>query len=62
MLSFEIPNELYEELVLIAESNFRNVSAELRAIVSTYIDSKKSISREQSEHDTAAQTFSGSDK
>ena len=41
MIAFQLPEESYTQLQSLAEKHFRSVSAELRAIISSYIDLNK---------------------
>ncbi len=47
LIAFQLPVSMYEALCSIADKHFRSVSAELRVIVSTYIDSNKDYISEE---------------
>ena len=49
MVAFQLPEELYNALQNSAQRNFRNVSAELRFIVSSYIANNNSNIEEENE-------------
>ena len=38
MIAFQLPQDLYDKLQKLSQLHFRSVSAELRVIVSSYID------------------------
>lgn len=52
LVAFQLPISMYKTLCNIADKHFRSVSAELRVIISTYIDSNKDcISEEMSDEE-----------
>lgn len=51
LVAFQLPVSVYKDLSMIAEKNFRSISAEIRAIISAYIDSNKSNIGEETAND-----------